>query len=305
MGVARVPTLLALALVVACGESRTAAPSSVAAAPASVSAIPATSATGAADPLRARVAQLQAELGAEFAFRVDPPFVIAGDSAPARLAEQVEMFQWALRMLQQQFFERRPKALVDVFLFRDKQSYEAHTQALFHEAPQSPYGYFLADKAALIMNIGTGGGTLVHELVHALMVENFPACPPWFNEGMGALFERPGELDGKIQGFPNWRQPILQAAIREKRTIPLSALFHLDGGAFYGTGYEVHYAEARYLLYWAQLHGQLEPLYREMLSHRAEDPTGEAAVKRVLGEPDLSAFQRRWERWALALPAPD
>ena len=35
------------------------------------------------------------------------------------------------------------------------------------------------------MNISTGGGTLVHEIVHPFIEANFPACPPWLNEGLG------------------------------------------------------------------------------------------------------------------------
>lgn len=122
-----------------------------------------TSALAAGDATAARVAELRAKLGEGFFFEVDAPFVIAGDSARPQFDDQVETFRWAIEKLQKQFFERRPAVVTDVLLFRDAESYERHTRELFHEAPQSPYGYYLADKAALIMNIGTGGGTLVHE----------------------------------------------------------------------------------------------------------------------------------------------
>ena len=40
------------------------------------------------------------------------------------------------------------------------------------------------------MNIATGGGTLVHEIVHPFMAANFEQCPSWFNEGLGSLYEQ-------------------------------------------------------------------------------------------------------------------
>jgi hypothetical protein len=119
-----------------------------------------------------------------------------------------------------------------------------------------------------------------------------------------ALFERPGELDARIHGFPNWRQPILQDAIRAKKTIPFADLFALDGARFYADP-GVHYGMARYILYWVQLKELLPTFYREFLAHRAEDPTGAQTLKRVLGEKDLPALQARWERWVLALAPPD
>ena len=73
-----------------------------------------------------------------------------------------------------------------------------------------------ADRA-LVMNIATGGGTLVHEIVHPFVAANFPDCPAWFNEGLGSLYEQCGEEDGQIHGYTNWRLPGLQAAIRKHR----------------------------------------------------------------------------------------
>ena len=46
------------------------------------------------------------------------------------------------------------------------------------------------------MNIATGGGTLVHEIVHPFVEANFPGCPTWFNEGLGSLYEQSAERKG-------------------------------------------------------------------------------------------------------------
>lgn len=40
-------------------------------------------------------------------------------------------------------------------------------------------------------------------------------------------------------------------------------------------------------------------------SNQKSDPTGIVTLKRVLGETDLDAFQRRWESWVLKLRFPE
>jgi hypothetical protein len=256
--------------------------------------------------LALRATNLGASLGPQFTVLVEPPFVVAGDGPLTGVRREArDTLRWAVTKLKQDFFERDPSVPIDVYLFHDKASYETNTSSIFHEKPISRFGYYSADHHALIMNIATGGGTLVHELVHPFMVANFPDCPTWFNEGLASLFERPTEVDGHIEGLPNWRLPILQSAIRDHHTLPIKELFALGSGAFYGDGSDVHYAEARYLLYWTQLKGELVPFYRAFVAHHGDDPTGYGTFQRVLEEKDMAAFQRRWEAWALELEVED
>jgi hypothetical protein len=77
----------------------------------------------------------------------------------------------------------------------------------FQSKPTTPYGYYSSTHKALVMNISTGGGTLVHEIVHPFIEANFPNCPAWLNEGLGSLYEQCGEVDGHIHGYTNWRLP--------------------------------------------------------------------------------------------------
>jgi hypothetical protein len=55
---------------------------------------------------------------------------------------------------------------LSLWLFKDKTSYETHVREIFHDSPTTPFGYYSPAHRALIMNIATGGGTLVHEIVH-------------------------------------------------------------------------------------------------------------------------------------------
>ncbi len=161
------------------------------------------------------VARLKKRLpSGDFSIIVQRPFVVVGDEPRADLLRHAEQtVKWAVDRLKQDYFTKDPNHILDIWLFKDEASYKKHTRLLFGEDPTTPYGYYSSRHKALIMNIATGGGTLVHEIVHPFIEANFPACPPWLNEGLGSLYEQCGEKDGHIHGFTNWRLPGLQRAI--------------------------------------------------------------------------------------------
>jgi len=151
------------------------------------------------------------------------------------------------------------------------------------------------------LNIATGGGTLVHEIVHPFMAANFPSCPAWFNEGLGSLFEQSVEREGHIAGLPNWRLPGLKHAIRRGTVPSFRELTHTSTHAFYEEDPGTNYAQARYLLYYLQEQGLLVRYFHEFVAHAKEDATGYRTLERVLGNPDMTAFQGRWASFVLAL----
>ncbi|MEZ4428206.1 MAG: hypothetical protein R3A51_11020, partial [Nannocystaceae bacterium] len=153
----------------------------------------------------------------------------------------------------------------------------------------------------LIMNIATGGGTLVHELVHPLMESNFPDCPSWFDEGLASLYEQSAELHGELRGLTNWRLAGLQRAIREGPLPSFEALCATGHRAFYREDPGTNYAQARYLCYWLQEHHLLRRFYRSFSRRHEEDPSGYAILREVIGRDDMRAFQREWERYVLGL----
>ena len=158
------------------------------------------------------------------------------------------------------------------------------------------------------MNISTGGGTLVHEIVHPFIHANFPACPAWFNEGLAALYEQSTEKDGHIHGLVNWRFTGLEKAIRDGKLISFQKLTATSDREFYGgpdnPNYNQHYAQARYLCLYLQEKGLLTKFYREFVANAKADRTGYETLQRVLGEKDMDAFQKKWEKFILSLRTP-
>lgn len=114
--------------------------------------------------------RLSQQLGAQCALVVRAPFVVAGDLPEA------ELNRWyrhtigpAARAMAQSYFTTAPDRPISILLFGGEESYNRYAKALYGDDGISVYGYYKPHRRTLVMNISTGGGTLVHELTHALV----------------------------------------------------------------------------------------------------------------------------------------
>ena len=228
------------------------------------------------------------------------PWVVRGDGDPVEVERRAEnTVRWAHELLKVEYFPQDPPHPVDVWLYKDARSYEKHVFETFGEHPDTPYGF--ANERGLFMDISTGGGTLVHEMVHPLMGANFPACPPWYNEGLASLYEAVGERQGQLHGFPNWRLPGLKEHIRAGSLMSLEDLMAQSSRQFYDEDPGSNYSQSRYLLYYLQERGKLHDYHRALVANIEQDPTGIETLKQVLGREDLDVFQVEWEQWVLEI----
>jgi hypothetical protein len=230
------------------------------------------------------VAWLKSKVPDGFTVVIQPPFVVIGDELPATVQMRAtKTVKWAVDRLKQEYFPRDPADIIDIWLFRDRASYTNNALRLFNDTPASPFGYYSAEHGALVMNIATGSGTLVHEIVHAYLRANFP-------------------------GLINWRIKGLEQSIREGKTISFQRLTAMRETAFYGgpnsTNYNAYYAQSRYLCYYLQEKGLLKTFYHEFVTSVKQDPTGYETLQRVLGVNDMEAFKKQWEDFVLELRTP-
>jgi hypothetical protein len=249
---------------------------------------------------------LRKKLPAGFAVVVEKPFVVVGDETPERVrVRAAQTVKWAVDRLKALYgFENDPAEILDIWLFKDDASYRKHTREIFGDSPSTPFGYFSDGHGALIMNIATGGGTLVHEIVHPFIKANFPGCPGWLNEGLGSLYEQSSSRAGGIIGLTNWRLAGLQKAIRAGTAPSFKDLTGTGTTVFYSEDPGTNYAQARYLCYYLQEKGLLAKFYREFRKSADKDPTGYETLQRVLGETDMEAFRKTWETFVLKLTFP-
>ncbi|MBV9217092.1 MAG: hypothetical protein JO053_13035 [Acidobacteria bacterium] len=238
----------------------------------------------------------------EFTVMTARPFIVVGDESPERVALwATEVVSGTVVRLKQDYFAKDPDQILEIWLLKDNDSYRKHAKEFFNDEPDTPYGYYSSSHKALIMNISTGGGTLVHEIVHPFVEANFPNCPAWFNEGLGSLYEQSGTVDGHIYGYTNWRLRGLQDGLAKKVVPSFATLTSMSDREFYNEDTGTNYAEARYLLYYLQEKGLLRKYYKEFLAHAKTDPTGYKTLQSVLAVRDMAAFQKRWESFVLSL----
>lgn len=96
---------------------------------------------------------------------IEPPFVVIGDDTPEGVeAHARAVVRWAVRLLEREYFTCRPRTILDIWLFKDQAGYDANVARLFAGSPDTPFGFYSKQYGALVMNIATGGGTLVHEI---------------------------------------------------------------------------------------------------------------------------------------------
>jgi hypothetical protein len=233
-----------------------------------------------------------------------PPFVLAGNLATSELDEwHRQTIAPAARAMASSYFTTAPDKPMTVLLFPDEKSYNHYAKALFGDQGVSVYGYYKPTQRTLVMNIGTGGGTLVHELTHALADFDYPNIPDWFNEGLASLHEQCRFRDEKdefwIEGLENWRLPILHEAIREKRLRSLKSLVSDDD--FRGGRVGVNYAQARYFCLYLQRKGLLKEFYRQIRSGQKEDRLGIQAVEKIVPAKSWEALDADFQAWALEL----
>ncbi len=248
--------------------------------------------------------KLRPRLGAECHTIVRPPLVIAGDM------DEADLELWykdtigpAAAAMAQRYFRHAPSEPITVLLWSNQSSYNHYAEKLFGDRNVSIYGYYKPHDRVLVMNIDTGGGTLVHELTHALADFDFPRIPDWFNEGLASLHEQcrfREDQDGPwIEGLENWRLPGLQKAIRGARLRTLQSL--VESQDFRGKQEGLNYAHARYFCLFMQRREVLEDFYRTFRDHHADDPQGSATVRKMFPTLSWDELDADFREWALTL----
>jgi hypothetical protein len=251
--------------------------------------------------LRARLTKLG--LGG-LEIRIEDPFVVVGEGTAKQLERNAGTVRWAADILERDYFDKRPAIILDVFLFDTAATYERGVKKLTGESPGTPYGFYSRTHRGLFMNIATGGGTLVHEIVHPYVEADFPSAPAWLNEGLGSLYEQSAERDGHIVGLTNWRLAGLQRAIAKDTVPTFKTLTSMDTDTFYGEASGTNYSQSRYLFYYMQEKGLLRDFYKAFRAARSKDPTGYATLVKALGETDMADFEDRWQAYVAKLRFP-
>jgi hypothetical protein len=256
------------------------------------------------DQCQALLRKWQGRFEAEgLVWTISSPFVIAGDGGRARVEQYRDhTILAAADAMHRKFFDAQPTRPILILLFETEGPYRKLAKKWLGDDDVSHFGYFRSDNV-MVMNIGTGGGTLIHELTHALIRPDFPGVPDWFNEGLGSLFEQCRFEAGDIRGLANWRLEGLQKTIHRDKLRPLRDL--IEDADFYGEEHVgINYAQARYLLMYLQEHGKLPEFYKRLKAAHESDANGLATLEATIAPQSLVDFDKQWRQWVLRLHFP-
>ena len=249
--------------------------------------------------------ELKHTLDSSFVLKTYSCFVIASNLSENETKRIIEhTITSAEECLYNNYFEVKPDEIIKIFLFKDNTTYKNWAGKLYNDDDLSPYGYYKPSKKAMLMNISTGSGTLVHELTHAFARYDFPDIPSWFNEGLGSLYERCSMNNKEILGYVNWRLPSLQDAINDNTYTNLNKLIHTSDDEFYGENSGFYYSQARYLCLYLQEKGVLKNFYKNFRDRFSEDNSGKKFLEEVL-DMKLSKIEKEYIDWAKTLKQED
>ncbi len=250
------------------------------------------------------IAQLKESLSDNsFTVILQKPFVVIGNETPDVVQQRAtRTVKWAVDRLKQRYFEKDPNKIINIWLMKDKPSYEEQCLKIVKYRPNTPYGFYSSSHNVLMMNIATGGGTMVHEIVHPFIETNFPDCPSWFNEDLASLYEQSSSnQDDQIIGMTNWRLRGLQLAIKDDRVPSFKTLCETTTNQFYREDPGTNYSQARYLCYYLQQKGKLETFYHTFVKESSADPSGYKTLQKVLDNKDMQQFKADWQDYVMQL----
>ena len=232
------------------------------------------------------------------------PFVIITDiNSSDTQNETNEIVQLSVKTFKGLFFKNNPKNITDIWILKDRESYIKFNHAFLNSTERDAVaGYYTKDKDALVLDITTGIGTIIHEMVHAFMDNNFPDAPVWFEEGLASLYEGTIMDDKGLKGDLNWRLPWLKENIQADKLGSFKMLSDANVSAFYEDNHvSINYAQSRYLFYYLQEKGLLLEYYKTALANIKDDPTSYKSLLKVLKIKDMKAFTKAWKKYILGL----
>lgn len=219
--------------------------------------------------------------------------VVRGEVSQRRAREVVVVVDQVVEDVQRRLTAptRTPDRDITLCLLPDAARLRQVSMAAFGDVI-SELGFYRPDHRIAVANLGNSIGNLRHELVHALLGDDFPWIPAWLSEGIAALY---GTAKADRRGFEflvNYRLRDLQKALKAGDLPTLDNLAATTSIDVHGPRAMVWYALARYVLLYVDRAGKLGEMYGKLRA-----AAGDARAQRVVlaAYVDDEAF-RTWAR---------
>lgn len=249
-----------------------------------------------------RARQLSKYLAKDHRIVVRPPYILAGDLSEEELDYHYnETILPTARALQLAYFDAPLDEPITLLLFSSERAYRDAANTLDRRNSTNYYGYYIRTDRRIVINIGTGEGTLSHELAHALGHFDFPNMPEWFDEGLASIYEEADFTDDGLQlvGVSNWRLNHLLHAMQKRKLQTLESL--ITSRKIRSERQDVDYAHSRYFCLYLQERGLLPFFYRKFRANIDRDPSGLRTLCEIFDTPNLDPIDRDFRKWVIEL----
>lgn len=249
-----------------------------------------------------RARQLSRYLAEGHRIIVRPPYILAGDLSEEELEyHYTETILPTVRALQLAYFDAPLDEPITLLLFSSERAYRDAANTLDRRDTTNYYGYYIRSDRRIVINIGTGAGTLSHELAHALGHFDFPNMPEWFDEGLASIYEEAVFTDDGLQlvGVSNWRLNHLLSAMQNRKLQTLDTL--IVARKIRPERQEIDYAHSRYFCLFLQERGLLPFFYRKFRANVKTDPSGHRTLCEIFDTPTLDPVARDFRKWVIEL----
>ncbi len=246
--------------------------------------------------------ELRQKYPMRFNFKVSKYFLLACDCDARTQAGLQEYLDAFFQTIYPRYFKYEPPGAWRIVYFKNK--------ADFHEQTGSEaYGFYVRNARIMNTYVGSGHGTLWHELTHGFVDANVSrstaVTPAWFDEGFASFYEMAFlERGGVSEGYTNWRLPMLQASLRAGKVLPLKTALKYTGFTE-----NFNYAEARFFFVYLWVNGKMEDFVRAYIYEilpksigAARDEDTVKLVERLLGK-DIETIDKEYRAMALKLAA--
>ena len=155
---------------------------------------------------------IDTRLPSEFSVVDHDHLIVAAPGDQSRASEQAERVIEYDGKIRKRFFPNLEKQRLILVLGDEPHQLRRISEDLYPGAPipNAPFFGFYHQPDRLIMATALGGyGTVLHELLHALVQDDFPGVPLWLEEGMATLFERSDWSVARLIPAPNWRMELI------------------------------------------------------------------------------------------------
>lgn len=225
---------------------------------------------------------------------------IQEDSIPAEPMLPKELNE-LISFLKNQYEISNPNYYIPIYLYESDltnegyQGFSRFTKKVHGRGAGGRIAYFNPLDFSVVSWMAVNNGPLYHQIVHAMLLQDYPQIPVWLSEGFASMFEESGH---QFMPMDNYRLLYLQQATKYRKMLSLQDLITSSKDDYESGSQSMLYgATARYFTMFLREKGWLETIYSELKKSNSNDPE---IVNHVLVQKTgygLSALDIQFNSW--------